>query len=116
MNAQRVNAAVNQVAKAGNQINTAANAAANGQIGNANRSANAAANNLAGANAKLNAEANKARALGNVNMANNLKKAANAARRAEIMKALKHIANAIKSKNNFVNNTIAKPNITVPQA
>ena len=99
MNAQRVNAAANQVAMAGNQINNAARAAANGQVGNANRSATAAANNLAGANQRLNAEASKARQLGNVNMANNLKKAANAARRAEIMTSLKHIANAIKSKN-----------------
>lgn len=99
MNAQRVNAAAKQVAQAGAQMNNAAAAAANGQMGNANRSANAAANNLAGANQRLNAEANKARQLGNMNMANNLKKAANAARRAEIMDALKHIANAIKTKN-----------------
>lgn len=99
MNAQRVNAAANQVAQAGVQMNNAARAAANGQMGNAARAANAAANNLAGANQRLNAEANKARQLGNVSMANNLKKAANAARRAEIMNSLKHIANAIKSRN-----------------
>ena len=104
MNAQRVNAAANQVAQAGLQMNNAARAAANGQMGNATRSANAAANNLAGANQRLNAEANKARALGNLRMANNLKKAANATRRAQIMEALKHIANAINPTKNLTAN------------
>lgn len=94
-----MNTAVNQLKQANTQMNTAALAAANGQPKNAMRMANASANNLSKASNNLRMEANKAQALGNKAMANNLVKAANSARRAEILEALKHIANAIKTKN-----------------
>jgi hypothetical protein len=103
MNNQRVNAAATNVLKAGNQMNNAARMAATGQPGNATRMANAATGNLISANQRLNAEAMKAKELGNVNVANKLKLAANAARRAEINKALGHIAaalNASKGRSN----------------
>jgi len=104
-NQRAVNAAAAQVGMAGGQIDNAARAAAAGQMGVANRSANAAVTNLANANARLLAEANKARQIGNKNMANNLKKAATAARRAEIIESLKHIARALNlAKNNRSSN------------
>lgn len=104
-NQRAVNAAATRLNTAGGQLNNAARAAAAGQMGMANRSANAAATNLAHANAALLVESSKARQIGNTNMANNLKKAAIAARRAEIIDALKHIARALNlAKNNRPSN------------
>jgi hypothetical protein len=104
---RNVTAATNNMLKASNQMAGAQNAALVGQVGNANRLANAAAANLTKANAQLNAAAQQAANLGLKTSAKNLANAANSVRKAEIVKALKSTANAIKAMAPLNNATAA---------
>ena len=93
---RNVTAAVNNTVKAGNQMQAANAQAAMGNMGNANRLVNAAAKNAANANNQFKMAANQARTLGLNNVSKNLNAAANAVQKAQIIKALKNAANAIK--------------------
>ena len=104
---RNVNAATNNMLKASGQMAGAQNAAMMGQAGNATRLANAAANNLATANGQLKAAAQQAANLGLKASAKNLINAANSVRKAEIIKALKSTANAIKAMAPLNNATVA---------
>jgi hypothetical protein len=92
-----INAAVNNTVKANNQMMAAANQAAMGNSGKANLMANAAFNSSNKANNQFRAAANQAKTLGLNNVAKNLNAAANAVKKAQIIKALKNAANAIKA-------------------
>jgi hypothetical protein len=92
-----INAAVNNTVKANNQMVAATNQAALGNSGNANRLANAAVKNANMANNQFRAAANQAKTLGLNNVSKNLNAAANAVKKAQIIKALKNAANAIKA-------------------
>jgi len=92
-----INAAVNNTAKASNQMQAARLQAAAGNMGNANRLVNAAAKNANSANNQFRNAANQARTLGLNNVSKNLNAAANAVKKAQIIKALKNAANAIKA-------------------
>lgn len=94
---RNVTAAVNNTIKANNQMQAAANQAAMGNMGNANRMANAAANSIKTANNQFKAAANQAKAMGLNNVSKNLNAAANAVKKAQIIKALKNTANAVKA-------------------
>ena len=94
---RNVTAAVNNTFKAGNQMRAANAQAAMGNMGNANRLVNAAAKNAANANNQFKKAANQARTLGLNNVSKNLNTAANAVQKAQIIKALKNAANAIKA-------------------
>jgi len=93
---RNLNAAVNNTVKAGNQMRAANAQAAMGNARNANRLVNAAANNANNANNQFKKAANQARVLGLNNVSKNLNAAANAVQKAQIIKALKNAANAIK--------------------
>lgn len=94
---RNVQAAVNNTVKAGNQLQAANVQAAMGNVGNANRMVNAAAKNAGAANNQFKTAANQARTLGLNNVSKNLNAAANAVQKAQIIKALKSAANAIKA-------------------
>ncbi len=94
---RNITAAVNNTVKANNQLQAAANQAAMGNMGNANRMATAAANTIKTANLQYKNAANQARAVGLNNVSKNLNAAANAVQKAQIIKALKNTANAVKA-------------------
>jgi hypothetical protein len=102
----QLRAAGNNTARAGIQLEQAANQAAAGNAGMANRYANASANNFTKAANQLTGVANAMKQTGNMNAAKKVTNAANAAKRAEAAKALGHIASAI--------NTLSRQNATRP--